>query len=97
MDRSRRRRPDPATDTSEPRARPPGFGLAADDRRDRAILAARGGRAASRGLLKKWERDAIVDFHDRNPLEGYRRLTFMMLRANAMEPRGHDLGMTSGV
>jgi hypothetical protein len=25
------------------------------------------------------ERQAIVDFHDKNPLEGYRRLTFMML------------------
>ncbi len=29
--------------------------------------------------LEDWERKAIVDFHDRNPLEGYRRLTFMML------------------
>ena len=29
--------------------------------------------------LESWERDAIVAFHDRNPLEGYRRLTFMML------------------
>lgn len=29
--------------------------------------------------LQDWERYAIVDFHDRNPLEGYRRLTFMML------------------
>ncbi len=25
------------------------------------------------------EKQAILDFHDRNPLEGYRRLTFMML------------------
>jgi len=29
--------------------------------------------------IEDWERQAIVDFHDRNPLEGYRRLTFMML------------------
>jgi len=29
--------------------------------------------------LEDWERRAIVDFHDRHPLEGYRRLTFMML------------------
>jgi putative transposase len=31
--------------------------------------------------LEKWEREAIVDFHLKNPLEGYRRLTFMMLDA----------------
>ena len=29
--------------------------------------------------LEPDERQAIVDFHDRHPLEGYRRLTFMML------------------
>ncbi len=29
--------------------------------------------------LNDWERDAIVVFHQKNPLEGYRRLTFMML------------------
>lgn len=29
--------------------------------------------------LCPWERQAIVDFHARHPLEGYRRLTFMML------------------
>jgi transposase InsO family protein len=29
--------------------------------------------------LEDWERQAIIDFHQRNPLEGYRRLTFMML------------------
>ena len=29
--------------------------------------------------LEGWERQAIIDFHERNPLEGYRRLTFMML------------------
>lgn len=29
--------------------------------------------------LQDWEKQAIVDFHDRHPLEGYRRLTFMML------------------
>lgn len=29
--------------------------------------------------LEDWEREAIVAFHDRHPLEGYRRLAFMML------------------
>lgn len=29
--------------------------------------------------LEEWEKQAILDFHDRHPLEGYRRLTFMML------------------
>lgn len=29
--------------------------------------------------LEPWERDAIVAYHDSHPLEGYRRLTFMML------------------
>ena len=29
--------------------------------------------------LQDWERQAIIDFHDRHPLEGYRRLCFMML------------------
>ena len=29
--------------------------------------------------LADWERVAILHFHDRHPLEGYRRLTFMML------------------
>ena len=32
--------------------------------------------------IEDWERQAIVDFHDGNPLEGYRRLTFMMLDQN---------------
>jgi len=29
--------------------------------------------------LQDWEKKAIVDFHNQYPLEGYRRLTFMML------------------
>lgn len=29
--------------------------------------------------IDEWERQAILAYHDRNPLEGYRRLTFMML------------------
>jgi hypothetical protein len=32
--------------------------------------------------LEDWEGDAIVAFAQANPLEGYRRLTFMMLDAN---------------
>jgi len=34
--------------------------------------------------IDQWERDAIIDFFDRNPLEGYRRLTFMMLDQNVV-------------
>ena len=29
--------------------------------------------------LEEWERKAILEYHDKHPLEGYRRLTFMML------------------
>ena len=29
--------------------------------------------------LEEWEKRAILDYHDRHPLEGYRRLTFLML------------------
>jgi len=29
--------------------------------------------------LDDWERTAILEYHQRHPLEGYRRLTFMML------------------
>ena len=29
--------------------------------------------------LEEWEKQAILDYHDQHPLEGYRRLTFMML------------------
>jgi transposase InsO family protein len=29
--------------------------------------------------IEDWERQAIIDYHDKRPLEGYRRLTFMML------------------
>jgi transposase InsO family protein len=29
--------------------------------------------------IEDWEKQAIVAYHDRHPLEGYRRLTFMML------------------
>ena len=32
--------------------------------------------------LEEWEKKEIVTFHWKNPLEGYRRLTFMMLDAN---------------
>lgn len=34
--------------------------------------------------LDDWERDAILAFHDAHPLEGYRRLSFMMLDARAV-------------
>ena len=29
--------------------------------------------------LEEWEKAAIIQFHEKNPLEGYRRLAFMML------------------
>ena len=32
--------------------------------------------------LEDWEREAIIDFYDKHPLEGYRRLAFMMLDAD---------------
>lgn len=32
--------------------------------------------------LEDWEKHAIIAFHLKNPLEGYRRLTFMMLDAD---------------
>jgi len=34
--------------------------------------------------IELWERVAILDFHDQHPLEGYRRLTFMMLDADVV-------------
>jgi putative transposase len=34
--------------------------------------------------LEDWEKKAIIDFHLNNPLEGYRRLTFMMLDQNVV-------------
>jgi putative transposase len=37
-----------------------------------------------------WEKQAIIDFHLKNPLEGYRRLTFMMLDAYVPQ-RPHPL------
>jgi hypothetical protein len=33
-------------------------------------------------LLEGWGKQAIPDFHDKHPLESYRRLTFMMLDDN---------------
>jgi hypothetical protein len=34
--------------------------------------------------LELWEKQAIIDFHLKNPLEGYWRLTFMMLDADVV-------------
>jgi transposase InsO family protein len=34
--------------------------------------------------LESWERKAIVEYFDKHPLEGYRRLTFMMLDADVV-------------
>ena len=32
--------------------------------------------------VEDWEKEAIIAFHKKNPLEGYRRLTFMMMDAD---------------
>jgi putative transposase len=40
---------------------------------------AHNGRMPRDGWLEDWEKQAILDYHDRHPLEGYRSLTFMML------------------
>jgi hypothetical protein len=32
--------------------------------------------------LEEWEKEAIIAFHEQYPLEGYRRLSFMMLDRN---------------
>ena len=34
--------------------------------------------------LEEWEEKAIIEFHHKNPLDGYRRLTFMMLDADVV-------------
>jgi len=34
--------------------------------------------------LEPWEKAAIIDFHGRHPLEGYRRLAFMMLDSDVV-------------
>jgi putative transposase len=34
--------------------------------------------------LEPWEKQAIIGFHRNHPLEGYRRLTFMMLDADVV-------------
>lgn len=34
--------------------------------------------------LEQWEKDAIIRFHFDHPLDGYRRLTYMMLDANVV-------------
>ena len=34
--------------------------------------------------LEDWEKEAIIDFQQKNPLEGYRRLTFMMLDSDVV-------------
>jgi transposase InsO family protein len=34
--------------------------------------------------LESWEKEAIIQFHHEHPLEGYRRLTFMMLDADVV-------------
>ncbi len=40
---------------------------------------AHNGRVPRDGWLEDWEKQAILDYHDRHPTEGYRSLAFMML------------------
>ena len=39
-------------------------------------------RATGYNWLEPWEKEAIVNFHQAHPEEGYRRLTYMMLDRN---------------
>lgn len=34
--------------------------------------------------LEPWERQAILDYHEQHPLDGYRRLAFMLLDADVV-------------
>jgi putative transposase len=45
---------------------------------------AHNGRMPRDGWLADWEKQAILDYHGRHPLEGYRRLAFMMLDDDAV-------------
>ena len=42
------------------------------------------GKVARDHWLEDWERQSIIEFHSRYPLEGYRRLAFMMLDADVV-------------
>ena len=42
------------------------------------------GRIPRDHWLEGWERQAILDFHDAHPLNGYRRLTYMMIDADVV-------------
>jgi len=46
--------------------------------------------------LERWEKEAIVAFHDENPEEGYRRLTYLMIDADivAVSPSPDLSGFT---
>jgi len=35
--------------------------------------------------LDEWEKQAIIDYYAKHPLDGYRRLTFMMLDEDAAQ------------
>jgi hypothetical protein len=41
--------------------------------------------------LEDWEKQAIIDFHHENPLEGYRRLTFIVTRRDNLLLHSHDI------
>jgi hypothetical protein len=43
--------------------------------------------------LEEWEKEAILDYHDRHPFKGYRRLTFM--RSTTMSWRSRRPAFTA--
>jgi len=45
---------------------------------------AHNGRLPREWWLEDWEKQAIVAYHRQHPLEGYRRLTYMMLDAEVV-------------
>jgi putative transposase len=47
--------------------------------------------------LEPWEKEAIIEFHLKNPLEGYRRLTFVMLDADVVAVPAAEIDMHSEV
>jgi hypothetical protein len=45
-------------------------------------------------VLEDWEMQAIAGFQVKNPLEGYRRIRFMMLHADIVSPSsGIDIAL----
>jgi hypothetical protein len=50
------------------------------------------GRSPHDHWLEDWEREAVIRFHHEDPLEGYRRLTFMVLDLKIVAVTAPTLG-----